>query len=155
SRETSFAKVEVLPVISDSGEIEIKSDEIKIETFGASGAGGQHVNRTDSAVRITHLKSGIVAVCQNERSQHQNKEKALEILRGKLAEKKLEEQETKEAKLRGKAMKADFGGDTIRSYILDDKRVKDARTGVETHNPEKVLDGDLDEFLRAFLLIKN
>ncbi len=151
SRETSFTKVEVLPVIPDSGEIEIKPDEIKIETFGASGAGGQHVNRTDSAVRITHLSSGIVAGCQNERSQHQNKEKALEILRGKLAEKKLGEQEAREARLRGKAVNADFGGDTIRSYILDDKRVKDTRTGLEKHNPEKVLEGDLDEFLRAFL----
>jgi len=155
SRETSFAKVEILPLLEDDGEIEIKSDEIKIETFGASGAGGQHVNRTDSAVRITHLASRITVGCQNERSQHQNKEKALEILRGKLAERRLEEKEEKETKLRGKAVKADFGGDTIRSYILDDKRVKDARSGHETHNPEKVLDGDLEEFLRAFLMKKS
>lgn len=151
SRETSFAKVEVLPLISESGEIEIKPDEIKIETFGASGAGGQHVNRTESAVRITHSKSGIVVSCQNERSQHQNKERALEILRGKLAEKKLAEREAAEAKLRGKTVKADFGGDTIRNYILDDKRVKDARTGMETRDPEKVLNGEIEEFLRAFL----
>jgi peptide chain release factor 2 len=152
SRETSFAKVEVLPLIEDDGAIEIKNDEIKIETFGASGAGGQHVNRTDSAVRITHLPSGIVVGCQNERSQHQNKAKALEILRGKLAEKKMAEREVEEAKIRGETPKADFGGDTIRSYVLDDKRVKDARTGFETHDPEKVLNGDLEEFLRAFLI---
>lgn len=151
SRETSFAKIEILPVIPESGEIEIKPEEIKVETFGASGAGGQHVNRTDSAVRITHLESKIVVSCQNERSQAQNKARALEVLRGKLAEQKAEELEAKEQKLRGKTPKADFGGDTIRSYVLDDKRVKDARTGLETHDPEKVLDGDLEEFLRAYL----
>ncbi len=151
SRETSFAKVEVLPVIPDSGEIEIKADEIKVETFGASGAGGQHVNRTESAVRITHLPTEIVVSCQNERSQAQNKARAMEVLRGKLAEKRAEEAEAEEQKLRGETPKADFGGDTIRSYVLDDKRVKDARSGYETHNPEKVLDGDLEEFLRAFL----
>jgi peptide chain release factor 2 len=151
SRETSFAKVEVLPVIPEDGEIEIRPEEIKVETFGASGAGGQHVNRTDSAVRITHLATEIVVSCQNERSQSQNKTRALEVLRGKLAEKKLEEREAEESKLRGKAVKADFGGDTIRSYVLDDKRVKDARTNHETHDPEKVLDGDLDEFIRAYL----
>ncbi|MFH1375798.1 MAG: peptide chain release factor 2 [Patescibacteria group bacterium] len=151
SRETSFAKVEVLPVIPESGEIEIKADEIKVETFGASGAGGQHVNRTDSAVRITHLPSALVVTCQNERSQAQNKARALEVLRGKLAEKQATELEARERKLRGETPKADFGGDTIRSYVLDDKRVKDARTGLETHDPEKVLDGELEDFLRAYL----
>ncbi|MCF7846328.1 MAG: peptide chain release factor 2 [Candidatus Peribacteraceae bacterium] len=154
SRETSFAKVEILPLIDDDSDIEIQSDEIKVETFGASGAGGQHVNRTDSAVRITHLPTEIVVSCQNERSQHQNKERALEILRSKLAEQQLEEREAEEAKLRGKAVKADFGGDTIRSYVLDDKRVKDARTGLETHDPDKFLDGDIEEFLRAYLISK-
>ncbi|MFH0776256.1 MAG: peptide chain release factor 2 [Patescibacteria group bacterium] len=152
SRETSFAKVAVLPILADENEIAIKDEELKIDTFCASGAGGQHVNRTESAVRITHLPTGIVTSCQNERSQHQNKARALEILRGKLAERKLEEKEAAEAKLRGKNLKADFGGDTIRSYVLDDKRVKDARTGFETHDPEKVLDGDLEEFLRAYLI---
>ena len=152
SRETSFAKIEILPLVEDDGAIEIRPDEVKIETFGASGAGGQHVNRTDSAVRITHLATGIVVGCQNERSQHQNKDRALEILRGKLAERKMEERENAEAKLRGKNVKADFGGDTIRSYVLDDKRVKDARTGLETHDPERFLDGDIEEFLRAFLI---
>ncbi len=152
SRETSFAKVEILPLVADDGAIEIRPDEVKIETFGASGAGGQHVNRTDSAVRITHLKSGIVVGCQNERSQHQNKDRAFEILRGKLAERKMEEREIEEAKLRGGNVKADFGGDTIRSYVLDDKRVKDARTGLETHDPERFLDGEIEEFLRAFLI---
>ncbi|MBU1089887.1 peptide chain release factor 2 [Patescibacteria group bacterium] len=152
SRETSFAKVEVLPLIKDTNEIEIRNEDLRIDTFCASSAGGQHVNRTESAVRITHLPSGIVASCQNERSQHQNKEKALEVLRGRLAEKKLEEREAEEAKLRGKAVKADFGGDTIRSYVLDDRRVKDARTGFETFDPEKVLSGEIEEFLRAFLI---
>ena len=152
SRETSFAKVAVLPIVDDSGEIEIKNDELAIDTFCASGAGGQHVNRTESAVRITHLPTGIVVACQNERSQHQNRERALEILRGKLAEKKLEEREMEEAKLRGANVKADFGGDTIRSYVLDDKRVKDARTGLESFDPEKFLDGEIEEFLRAFLI---
>jgi peptide chain release factor 2 len=151
SRETSFAKIEVLPVIPEDGEIKIRPEEIKVETFGASGAGGQHVNRTDSAVRITHIESGIVVGCQNERSQAQNKSRAMDVLRGKLAEKKLKEREAKEAKLRGKAVSADFGGDTIRSYVLDDKRVKDARTGYETHDPEKVLNGDLEDFIRAYL----
>lgn len=152
SRETSFAKVEVLPLIKDAKEIEIRNEDLKIDTFCASGAGGQHVNRTESAVRITHLPSDIVVSCQNERSQHQNKEKALEILRGKLMERKIEESEAEEAKLRGETPKADFGGDTIRSYVLDDKRVKDARTGFETFDPERVLNGDLEEFLRAFLI---
>ncbi|MFH1546452.1 MAG: peptide chain release factor 2 [Patescibacteria group bacterium] len=152
SRETSFAKVEVLPLIKDTNEIEIRNEDLRIDTFCASSAGGQHVNRTESAVRITHLPSGIVVSCQNERSQHQNKEKALEVLRGRLAEKKLEEREAEEAKLRGKTPKADFGGDTIRSYVLDDRRVKDARTGFETFDPEKVLSGEIEEFLRAFLI---
>jgi len=154
SRETSFAKIAVLPIVADDGEIEIKNDELKIDTFCASGAGGQHVNRTESAVRLTHLPTGLIASCQSERSQHQNKERALEILRGKLAERKLEERENEEAKLRGANTKADFGGDTIRSYILDDKRVKDARTNLETHNPEKVLDGEIEEFLRAYLILQ-
>ncbi len=152
SRETSFAKIEVLPLITDDSAIEIKTEDLKIDTFCASGAGGQHVNRTESAVRLTHLPTGIVVSCQNERSQHQNKECALEILRGKLAERKIEEREAEEAQLRGKNLKADFGGDTIRSYVLDDKRVKDARTGCETHDPEKVLDGEIEEFLRAYLI---
>jgi len=151
SRETSFAKVEILPLLEEDGDIEIKADEIKVETYGASGAGGQHVNRTESAVRITHEPTGIVVSCQNERSQAQNKARAMEVLRGKLLEKQLEEKDAEEQKLRGEAVKADFGGDTIRSYVLDDKRVKDARTGLERHDPEKVLDGDLEEFLRAFL----
>ena len=154
SRETSFARVEVLPIVADDGAIEIRSEDLKIDTFCASGAGGQHVNRTESAVRITHLPTEIVVSCQNERSQHQNKERALEILRGKLAERQIEEREAEEAKLRGKNVKADFGGDTIRSYVLDDKRVKDARTGLETHDPEKFLDGEIEEFLRAYLINK-
>jgi peptide chain release factor 2 len=151
SRETSFAKVEILPLVADDGAIEIKTEDLKIDTFCASSAGGQHVNRTESAVRLTHLPTGIITSCQNERSQHQNKERSLEVLRCKLAERQLKKREAEEAKLRGKSIKADFGGDTIRSYILDDKRVKDARTGHETHDPEKILDGELDDFIRAYL----
>lgn len=152
SRETSFAQVEVLPILEDESEIEINPKDLRVDTFCASGAGGQHVNKTESAVRITHLPTNIVVSCQTERSQQQNRQKALELLRSKLAEKKLEEDKAKENKLRGKAAVADFGGDTIRSYVLDDKRVKDARTGYETHNPEKVLDGELEEFIRAYLM---
>jgi peptide chain release factor 2 len=155
SRETSFAKVEVLPKINNDIEIKIRSEDFKVDTFCASGAGGQHVNRTESAVRITHLPTGLVASCQNQRSQQQNRVQALEILRGKLAEQKLIELENQERKLRGEPLKADFGGDTIRSYVLDDKRVKDVRTGLETRDPEKVLDGDLDEFVEGFLLMMN
>jgi len=151
SRETSFAQVEVWPVIEDNGEIEIKPGEFNTETFCASGAGGQHVNRTESAVRIIHIPSGIVTSCQNERSQAQNKAAAMEMLRAKLAEKKAEEIEARDRQLQGKPAKADFGGDAIRSYVLDDKRVKDKRSGYETHNPEKVLDGDLEDFIYAYL----
>ncbi|MFA5352069.1 MAG: peptide chain release factor 2, partial [Candidatus Gracilibacteria bacterium] len=151
SRETSFAQVEVWPVIEDEGEIIIKPEEIRVETFCASGAGGQHVNRTESAVRIIHIPSGIVTSCQNERSQAQNKAAAMEMLRAKLAEKKAEEIEARDRELQGKPAKADFGGDAIRSYVLDDKRVKDKRSGYETHNPEKVLDGDLEDFIYAYL----
>lgn len=151
SRETSFAKVEVLPITPDNNEIVIRNEDLKIDTFCASGAGGQHVNRTESAVRITHLPTGIAVSCQNQRSQQQNKIKTMEILHAKLTEHEAEKAEVEARKLRGEPPKADFGGNTIRSYILDDKRVKDTRTGVETHDPERVLDGDLEEFVRAFL----
>jgi peptide chain release factor 2 len=154
SRETSFTQVEILPVIEDDAEIEIRPDELKVDTFCAGGAGGQHVNRTESAVRITHLPTGLVAFCQNERSQHQNREQALTLLRGKLAEKKVSETEARARELRGEAAKADFGGDAIRSYILDDRRVKDRRTGYETFDPEGVLDGDLEPFIRSYLTAK-
>lgn len=152
SRETSFAKVEVLPDIPDDGEIVIRPDEIEVGTFRSGGSGGQHVNKTESAIRITHLPTGIAVVCQTEKSQHQNRERAMATLRGKLAERKVEEFERRAKELRGEAAVADFGGDAIRSYILDDRRVKDRRTGYETTNPDKVLDGDLEPLIRAYLV---
>ncbi len=154
SRETSFAQVEILPVIESDAEVELKPSELRVDTYGAGGAGGQHVNRTESAVRITHLPTGLVATSQNERSQHQNREQALSVLRGKLAEKKIAEAEARASELKGEAIKADFGGDAIRSYILDDKRVKDRRTGYETFDPEAVLNGELEPFIRAYLTQK-
>lgn len=151
SRETSFAKVEVLPIIEDDSEIVIRPEDIEMGTFRSGGSGGQHVNKTESAVRITHKPSGIVVACQTEKSQHQNRERALTVLRGKLAEKRQLDAERKALELRGEMARADFGGDAIRSYVLDDRRVKDRRTGVETFDPESVLDGDLDLFIRAYL----
>ncbi len=154
SRETSFAQVEILPVIESDDTIELNPNELRIDTYGAGGAGGQHVNRTESAVRITHLPTGLVATSQNERSQHQNRAQALQILRGKLAAKHLAETEIRASELKGEKIKADFGGDAIRSYILDDKRVKDRRTGYETFDPEAVLNGELEPFIRAYLTQK-
>ena len=151
SRETSFAKVEVLPLVVDDGTLIILPEDLRIDTFAAGGAGGQHVNKTESAVRITHIPTGLVASCQNERSQHQNKEQALQMLRAKLLKLREEEREAAERKMRGEVPRADFGGDAIRSYILDDRRVKDRRTGYEEMNPDKVLDGDLMPFIRAYL----
>jgi len=155
SRETSFAQVEILPVIDDDAIVDIRTEDLKIDTFTASGAGGQHVNRTESAVRITHLPSGIVVSCQTERSQHRNRDEAMTILRSKLAERQLEETEARNRELAGKPAKADFGGDAIRSYILDDRRVKDRRTGWETTNPDTILDGDLMPMIKAFLQEKD
>jgi len=151
SRETSFTQVEVLPAIDNDSEIAIHAEDLQIDTFCASGAGGQHVNRTESAVRITHLPTGIVVSCQTQKSQHRNRDAAMEMLRGKLAERQLAETEARNRELAGKPAKADFGGDAIRSYILDDRRVKDRRTGWETTNPDKVLDGDLMPLIKAFL----
>lgn len=152
SRETSFVRVAVWPKIVNQTEFELKPTEFKTETFCASGAGGQHVNRTESAVRLTHLATGLQATCQSERSQQQNKTRALLILRGKVARQKMQEREDQERRLKGKPPRADFGGDTIRSYVLDDKRVKDLRTGLVSHDPTKILDGELNEFLEASLL---
>lgn len=151
SRETSFAKVEVLPIIDDASEIAIDPKDLRIDTYGAGGAGGQHVNKTESAVRITHLPTGLVAASQNERSQHQNREQAMSMLRAKLALRAAEERAARERELRGEPPRADFGGDAIRSYVLDDRRVKDKRTGYEEMNPDRVLDGDLLPFIRAML----
>jgi len=149
-RHTSFASVFVYPEVDDRIEIEINPKDLKIETYRASGPGGQHVNTTDSAVRITHIPTGIVVQCQSERSQHQNKARAMQQLRAKLYELELRKRREEQQKL--EASKADISwGNQIRSYVLDQSRVKDLRTGVERGDPESVLDGDLDEFIEASL----
>jgi peptide chain release factor 2 len=151
-RHTSFAGVEVSPVVDDVDEVEIDDDDLQIDTYRASGAGGQHVNKTDSAVRITHRPSGIVVQCQNERSQSSNKAEAMAMLRSKLLE--LEERRRREevARERGEAQDVNFGSQ-IRSYVLHPyTMVKDQRTGHEMGDANRVLDGDLDDFVRAYLL---
>jgi peptide chain release factor 2 len=151
-RHTSFAQVIVAPLLEDAAAIEIDDDDIRIDTFRSSGAGGQHVNKTDSAVRITHMPSNIVVSVQNERSQSANKEVAMKILRSRLAEKAEEEREAELARERG-GVNMGFGGNAIRSYVLHPyQQVKDARTGLEVGNAQGVLDGDLDGFIRAYLL---
>jgi peptide chain release factor 2 len=151
-RHTSFAQVIVAPLLEEAGEIEIDEDELRIDTYRSSGAGGQHVNKTDSAVRITHLPTNIVVSVQNERSQSANKDTALKILRSRLAEKAEEEREAELARERG-GVSMGFGGNAIRSYVLHPYQlVKDHRTEHEVGNTQGVLDGDLDEFIRAYLL---
>jgi peptide chain release factor 2 len=150
-RHTSFASVTVSPVIDDRIQIEILDKDLKIDTYRASGAGGQHVNRTDSAVRITHLPTGLIAACQNDRSQHRNRAQAMDMLRAKLYE--LEMQKRRAASDAAEALKLDTTfGSQIRNYVLHPyKMVKDLRTGTESGNPQAVLDGDLDRFLEAAL----
>ncbi len=154
-RHTSFAAIDVVPLIEDdSNEIEISDDDIRIDTYRSSGAGGQHVNKTDSAVRITHIPTGVVVACQNERSQHQNRLKALQILSSKLAELKRSELQQKLDNLSGPNADAAFGSQ-IRSYVLAPYQlVKDLRTGSETGNVVNVLDGDIDQFIEAYLHYK-
>ena len=149
-RHTSFASVFVSPEIDDDIEIEIDPSDLRIDTYRASGAGGQHVNKTDSAVRITHEPSGVVVQCQNERSQHKNKDQAMKLLRARLYE--LEIQKRNEEKQAAEDAKSDIGwGSQIRSYVLDQSRIKDLRTGFETSNTQAVLDGGLDGFIEASL----
>ncbi len=150
-RHTSFASVSVSPVINDTIHIEVEDKDLRIDTYRSSGAGGQHVNKTDSAVRITHIPSGVVAACQNNRSQHQNKAQAMDILKGKLYEIELNKRAEEQAQIHGE--KGDIGwGYQIRSYVLHPyQMVKDLRTNVETTQSQAVLDGDLDRFLEASL----
>ncbi|KZY62202.1 peptide chain release factor 2 [Oleiphilus sp. HI0071] len=149
-RHTSFASVFVSPEIDDNVDIDINPADLRIDTYRSSGAGGQHVNTTDSAIRITHEPSGIVVQCQNQRSQHQNKDKAMQQLRAKLYE--LEMMKRSEAAQALEESKSDIGwGSQIRSYVLDSSRIKDLRSNVETSNCNAVLDGDLDQFIEASL----
>jgi peptide chain release factor 2 len=153
-RHTSFAQVIVSPLLADDGAVEIDENDLRIDTYRASGAGGQHVNKTDSAVRITHLPTGIVVQCQNERSQSSNKQTALRILRSRLAELREEEREAELARERGAAVDTGFGSQ-IRSYVLHPYQlVKDHRTEHEAGNAQGVLDGKLDGFVHAYLLAK-
>ena len=149
-RHTSFASVFVSPEIDDNIEIDINPSDLRVDTYRASGAGGQHVNKTDSAVRITHNPTGTVVQCQTQRSQHQNRDNAMKLLRGKLYE--LEILKRSGEKQAMEDSKADIGwGSQIRSYVLDASRIKDLRTGVETSNTQAVLDGDIDQFIEASL----
>jgi peptide chain release factor 2 len=151
-RQTSFAGVEVSPVVEDVGEVEIDDDDLQVDTYRASGAGGQHVNKTDSAVRITHRPSGIVVQCQNERSQSSNRAEAMKMLRSKLAERAERERREEIAREKGEAQDVNFGSQ-IRSYVLHPyTMVKDHRTDFEMGDANRVLDGDLDGFVRAYLL---
>ncbi|MFC0692184.1 peptide chain release factor 2 [Paraburkholderia humisilvae] len=149
-RHTSFSSVFVYPEIDESFEIEINPADLRIDTFRASGAGGQHINKTDSAVRITHMPSGIVVQCQNDRSQHRNRAEAMAMLKSRLYEAEMRKRQSEQDKL--EAGKSDVGwGHQIRSYVLDNSRIKDLRTNVEISNTKSVLDGDLDAFISASL----
>jgi len=149
-RHTSFASVFVYPEVDDSIEVDINPADLRIDVYRASGAGGQHVNRTESAVRITHLPTGVVVQCQNDRSQHRNKDEAMKMLRARLYELEIRKQQAEQDKV--EAGKTDIGwGHQIRSYVLDNSRIKDLRTNVEISNTKAVLDGDLDPFISASL----
>lgn len=149
-RHTSFSSVFVSPEVDDNIDIEINPADLRIDVYRASGAGGQHVNRTESAVRITHIPTNTVTQCQNDRSQHKNKDQAMKQLKAKLYELELQKRNAENQKLEDS--KSDIGwGSQIRSYVLDDARIKDLRTGVETRNTQAVLDGSLDQFIEASL----
>jgi peptide chain release factor 2 len=154
-RHTAFSTVIVAPLLPDGSDVEIDEGDLKIDTYRAQGAGGQHVNKTDSAVRITHLPSGIVVQCQNERSQSANKQTAMRVLKARLVERQDEEREELLAKERGGSADTGFGGESVRSYVLHPYQlVKDTRTGFEMGNAQAVLDGELDGFIREYLLAR-
>lgn len=154
-RQTSFASCDVMPDIEKDLDIEVKDDELRIDTYRSSGAGGQHINKTSSAIRITHLPTGIVVQCQNERSQHMNKDKAMQMLKAKLYLLKQEENEKKAADIRGEVTEIGWGNQ-IRSYVMQPyTMVKDHRTNAETGNVENVMDGNLDLFINAYLKWKS
>jgi len=150
-RQTSFASVFVYPLVNDDIEVNINPADIEMDVFRASGAGGQHVNRTESAVRLRHLPSGVVVECQAERSQHQNRDRAMQMLRSRLYELELRKRQEEKDKVEAGKSKIEWGSQ-IRSYVLDDRWVKDLRSGHKVHNPEAVLNGELDGFLKAFLM---
>ena len=154
-RQTSFSSCEVMPELDTDIEIEINDDDIRIDTYRSSGAGGQHINKTSSAIRITHFPTGIVVQCQNERSQHMNKDKAMQMLKTKLYMRQVEEQKAKAAGIRGDVKDIDFGSQ-IRSYFLQPYTlIKDLRTQYEKTNADAVLDGDIDGFIDAYLIMIN
>lgn len=150
-RQTSFVSVFVFPLVDNTIEININPADLDWDTFRASGAGGQHVNKTESAVRVRHLPSGIVVECQEERSQHQNREKAIQMLRSELYKMEIDRRNEERDKVEAGKMKIEWGSQ-IRSYVLDDKRIKDHRSNHQTHNIKRVLDGDIDDFLKATLM---
>ena len=150
-RQTSFVSCDVMPDIEEDIDIEVKDEDIRIDTYRSSGAGGQHINKTSSAIRITHFPTGIVVTCQNERSQHMNKDKAMQMLKSKLYLLKQQENADKAADIRGEVTEIGWGNQ-IRSYVLQPyTMVKDTRTGVETGNTDAVLDGDIDIFINGYL----
>ncbi len=151
-RHTSFASVGVVPEVNDDIEIEVREEDLRIDTYRASGAGGQHINKTDSAVRLTHIPTSIVVTCQNDRSQHKNKAQAMKVLKAKLYELEMEKKRAEIEKIAGERKKIDFGSQ-IRSYVMHPyQMVKDLRTKEESSNVQAVLDGEIDKFIRAYLL---